>query len=124
MITANDLAKTLRDALTCGAFAPADLDQYESALMRWEIENDPPSAGRAFQHRLAQDYTGTLARFFRLHEDDQRLLAGAYLAYYAQIGGAMEWISAEAIRLYWKASAARYDRTQAADAQRCAALGD
>lgn len=121
-ITAATLAAGLRTALETGIFpAGPTLDYLESLLKRWEIQEDPASAGRAFQRQLAQDYAGTLQRFFRLHEDDQRLLAGAYLAYYAQIGGIHLWNSAEGIRLYWKASAARLDRAAAAaEAQQCA----
>lgn len=107
-LTAADLAAGLRDALTYGVFATERKDQLESLLKRWEIQQDPPSAGRALQRQLAGDYLGTIRLLLRLHADDQSLMASAYLAYCAQIGVPRNW-SADELIGRWRESAAQVE---------------
>ena len=74
------------------------------------LESDPPSAGRALQRQLGRDYTGTLRRLFRLDARDQRLLAGAYIAYDSGGGWTVEELLGE-----WRTSLARSEADSTAD---------
>lgn len=88
--------------------------QLVELVTRWRIEDDPPSAGRAFNRRLIQDYIGTIRDFFRLDERDQQLLAAAYIAHNNQCVNHVSWPSTEALIAAWGESVVRIERDHTA----------